>query len=170
MKRFIIVGIITVLTFGLSGCSWFQSSEPVNDEPAVTGEPEQETPEKLVLFTDEDKNVQFTTTHQDCKDYYKIEQYNESKDADGNSVTGYAVYVPGSEQWEADDAHYYYGVYTQEQYDQFDTDVLPGPPQKVLTLNSGENENETELLTYRSPQDGPSDQPRNCEVTPETIN
>lgn len=169
MKKFVSVAVITILALGLSGCSWFQSNETETDEPTVTDEPETTTPEKLVLFKDEANNVQFTTTDEECNEYYEVKAYNEMEDANGNSVPGYAVYVPGSEQWDADNAYYYYGVYTQTQYDQFDADELPGSPQIVLVLNRGINKNETNLLTYRSPQDGPSDQPQNCKVTPETI-
>jgi hypothetical protein len=51
MKKMIAVGIITVLTIGLSGCSWFQPAEPANEtkiestieQPAIETETESTT-------------------------------------------------------------------------------------------------------------------------------
>jgi hypothetical protein len=40
MKKMIAVGIITILTLGLAGCSWFQPAEPTVEQPTVTEEPE----------------------------------------------------------------------------------------------------------------------------------
>ncbi|MFC1810384.1 hypothetical protein ACFLZH_02695 [Patescibacteria group bacterium] len=68
MKKMIAVGIITVLTLGLSGCNWFQSAEPAVPYPyentkygfALTfpitwGEIEDtEDGERLLVLTSED--------------------------------------------------------------------------------------------------------------------
>jgi hypothetical protein len=39
MKKIVSLGIVSILALGLTGCNWFQSSAPAEEQPAVTKQP-----------------------------------------------------------------------------------------------------------------------------------
>jgi len=60
MKKMIAVGITTILTIGLSGCSWFQPAEPAVEQPTVTKTQDQVT-ESTKIKVPEETQVEKST-------------------------------------------------------------------------------------------------------------
>ena len=110
-----------------------------------------------VLYQDSDYNIRFITS-KSCAAFYSVKVVAGNM----NELKNYGVFVPGSTSWPKDSPWYYYSLYTQSTYNKFNPDELPGKPEIKLRLRSGE------LLTWWSPQDGPSDAP-NCGVEVEQL-
>lgn len=92
MKKMIAVGIITVLTLGLSGCNWFQPAEPTVEQPTVTETQDQVT-ESTKIKVPEEPQVEKSTlkiTKED-KDsvYYEGEITISGKYTESNPELGF---------------------------------------------------------------------------------
>lgn len=134
--KIIITVIITAIVVGGGVYLWQQN--PTNKDNS----------DSIVLYRDNNYRIEFTTTKA-CADFYSV----KTVPGDMNELENYAVFVPGSKTWPKDSPWYYFSLYTQETYNQFNADELPGKPEMKLRLDSGE------LLTWWSPQDGPTDAP-----------
>lgn len=116
---------------------------------------------EVVLFKDREYGVQFTTQYR-CRDYYRMdlgEMYPTSSGV--SSFRTYTVTIPESESWPTGEWYNFY-VYASDQYNTWDLEKDPLRPAELFALDSGR------VLTWRHPQEGPSDGP-GCGVTPEKL-
>ncbi len=156
--------VITAILAGGGVYLWQQSEKDIqipvadiapNYNPSAI-EPAPAEGKVAVLYEDDDYSLRFTAP-KSCADFYKI----ETADLNLNEIRSYGVFVPGSKSWPTDAPWYYFSLYTQEAYDQFDPLELPGKPQIELRLASGD------LLTSWNPQDGPNEASLDCLVEAE---
>lgn len=113
------------------------------------------TQDENILYTDKAYDLKFKTTEK-CKDYLVVKSVKP--DRYSTALMHYSVFVPTSKSWPTDYAWFRYAIYSQEEYNKFNPNELPGQPVKILTLDSGK------LLARWDPQDLPGDVPEGCGI------
>lgn len=120
------------------------------EEKTVTNEekivPPAESNQSPVLYEDKEAGILFTTT-KECETSLSVKPAAKG----GQEVKHYDVYATGSKTWPKNTPWYSYSVFTAKTYNAIIPDELPGRPDIVLKLNSGD------LLTKWSHNDGPTD-------------
>lgn len=108
--------------------------------------PPAETSDSTIVYQDKELGIAFTT-QKACGSYYSIRPAQPG----GQELKHYDVYIPGSKDWAKNTPWYSYSVFTVKTYNAINPDEMPGRPEMVLKLSSGN------LLTRWFPNDGPND-------------
>ncbi len=116
-----------------------------------------ETNNRVVLLKDSEYGFAFTTT-KNCASYLSVKATAKG----GQELKHYDVFVIGAQDWSKNNVWYYYSVFTPKVYNAMNPDELPGRPDMVLKLSSGN------FLTQWSPNDGPEN-PLHCTIEAENI-
>lgn len=115
------------------------------------------TSDRAVLFQDSEYGLAFTTT-KNCASYLSVKATAKG----GEELKHYDVFIIGAQNWPKNNVWYSYSVFTPKVYNAMSPDELPGRPDMVLKLSSGN------FLTRWAPTDGPSNS-MNCSIKAENI-